>query len=160
IRHLEDDSRREEGDFLRLLLEEREEHLERIFRLMGVGGTFAVLLLAAAGWRIKADLAERRKLESELERFFSLSVDLLCIADFRGYFTRLSASWQAVLGWSVEELKTRPFIEFVHPEDREKTATEAARLAGGASTTGFENRYQCRDGSFRTLSWCAGADPK
>src|SRR5439155_17686672 len=81
--------------------------------------------------------------------------DMLCIASFDGTFKRVNQAWERVLGWSREELTGRPYLDFVHPEDRVRTTTEASRLATGTETVHFENRYQCRDGSYRWLAWSA-----
>ena len=98
---------------------------------------------------------ERRRAEEELDQFFALSLDLLCIVDFHGYFKRLNPSWPRTLGYTPEELRATPFIEFVHPDDRESTLREYARVNAGAHAIHFENRYRCRDGSYRWLSWTA-----
>jgi PAS domain S-box-containing protein len=97
--------------------------------------------------------------QEELRRFFSLSLDLLCIAGADGYFKKLNPAWTQVLGHSIEELCARPFIEFVHPDDRDATRAEARKLGAGGATIEFENRYRCRDGSYRILNWSAVADP-
>ena len=97
----------------------------------------------------------RKRVEAQVARFFTLSLDLLCIASPDGRLLRVNPAWTAQLGWSQEELLSRPFIELVHPEDVSKTLAEAARLARGNTTVGFENRYRCKDGSFRNLSWVA-----
>jgi len=86
-------------------------------------------------------------------RFFGLSRDLLCIADLNGYFLHLNPAWTTKLGWSKDYLKSKPFLEFVHPEDCESTLSEVNSLAQGRETIRFENRYQHRDGSYRWLSW-------
>ncbi|MEX1256683.1 MAG: ATP-binding protein [Gemmatimonadota bacterium] len=92
-------------------------------------------------------------LESE-QRFFSLSNTLLCIAGFDGYFRRVNSAWERVLGYSVEELTSRPWLDFVHPDDRERTIAEGSRLATTPDQAlEFENRYVCRDGSVRWFSW-------
>jgi PAS domain S-box-containing protein len=92
------------------------------------------------------------------DRFFELSFDLLCIAGFDGYFKLLSPSWEKALGYSLEELISRPFVEFVHPDDRQATASEAAKLGEGAITVSFDNRYLTKDGRYRWLYWSAVPD--
>ena len=96
--------------------------------------------------------------QEELVKFFEMSLDMLCIADMGGYFRRLNATWQATLGFSSEELSAVPYVDFVHPDDRESTLAEAARLRVGMDTVSFENRYRCKDGSYKCLRWCAHAD--
>ena len=93
------------------------------------------------------------------ERFFSISIDLLCFLDFNGYFKRLNPAWERTLGFSVEELMSRPFIEFVHPDDRERTLAQNSAVRGGDQALGFENRYLCKDGTYRWLRWNAAPDP-
>ena len=95
----------------------------------------------------------------ELLRFFEESSDLLCIADFHGQYKRLNPAWQRALGWTLEELRARPFLDFVHPDDRMVTRTEMDRLASGAATVAFENRYRCEDGSEKWLQWIASPLP-
>ena len=81
---------------------------------------------------------------------------MLCVANAEGYFVDLNPRWQQTLGWSVEELKAKPFIEFVHPDDVQSTIDESARLqTPGTTTVSFENRYVCKDGSYRWLQWSA-----
>ena len=106
-------------------------------------------------------LADRlRAVSSESTRFWELSTDLLCTAGFDGHIQRLNPAWEHMLGWTPAELRERPFVELVHPDDREKTESEAAGLATAASeTVGFENRYRCKDGSYRTLAWNATSVP-
>ena len=109
--------------------------------------------------RAAALLAERheeaRRAHETIERFFTLSLDLFCVRGFDGYFKRLNPAWPATLGWTVEELLERPFLEFVHPDDRAATVRKTGKLRCGAVTTSFENRYRCRDGSYRWLQWMA-----
>ncbi len=94
-----------------------------------------------------------------LQRFFDLSLELLCTASFDGYFKQLNPAWTEVLGWSREELRARPFIEFVHPDDLEATDLETSKLTTGAHVTiGFENRWRSKDGSWRWLRWTATID--
>jgi PAS domain S-box-containing protein len=105
------------------------------------------------------DITERRCAEEELESFFRLSLDMLAVTDFDGYFKRLNPVWERVLGWSREQLLARPYLDFVHPEDREATLAEASGLSRGLETFSFTNRYLCADGSYRWLLWKASPDP-
>ena len=90
--------------------------------------------------------------------FNSASINLICIAGYDGYFKQISPAFEHVLGYSVSDLLAKPFIEFVHPEDREQTLAELADLSKGQITFYFENRYQCRDGSYRWFVWSAYLD--
>jgi PAS domain S-box-containing protein len=92
------------------------------------------------------------------ERFFELSIDMLCVLGFDGYFRRLNAAWERTLGFTIDELKSRPFLEFVHPDDRARTLNQNRDVRGGGQALSFENRYMCRDGSFRWLRWNATRD--
>ena len=94
----------------------------------------------------------------DLEKLFALSLDLLCIAGLDGYFKRVNPSFTRVLGWPPEELTTRPFLDFVHPEDLDATLREVQKLAAGQPTISFENRYRCADGSYRYLLWTSQPD--
>lgn len=92
------------------------------------------------------------------DRFFDLSIDMLCFLDFSGYFKRLNPAWERTLGFTREELMSRPFIEFVHPDDRERTLNQNREVRGGGRALGFENRYLCKDGSYRWFLWNAAPD--
>jgi PAS domain S-box-containing protein len=100
----------------------------------------------------------RRQLSELEERFFTLSLDLLCCLDFNGYFNRLNPAWETTLGFTRQELMARPFIEFVHPDDRERTLAQNKGVRAGGHARGFENRYLCKDGSYRWLLWNAASD--
>ncbi len=93
------------------------------------------------------------------DRWFELTIDLLCIAGVDGYFRRLNPAWELALGWSLQELMSRPFIEFVHPEDIDTTLAEMDRLRRGHEALSFDNRYRCRDGTFRWLHWRTQSTP-
>jgi PAS domain S-box-containing protein len=106
------------------------------------------------GLMVAHDVTDRLRAEEHLERFFNQNLDMLCIAGFDGYFKRLNPVWERVLGWSTEELLAEPFVSFVHPDDRESTTHEAAKLAEGDHITIlFENRYRCKDGTYKWLQW-------
>jgi len=93
--------------------------------------------------------------ELDLREFADLSLNLLCIAGTDGYFKYLNPAWETTFGYSRKELFSRPYIEFVHPDDQQATVSEAAHVASGRSTLSFENRYRCKDGSYRWLLWSA-----
>ena len=97
----------------------------------------------------------RRAVREMEDRFFEDSIDMLCFLDFNGHFKRLNPAWERTLGFTREELMARPFIEFVHPEDRERTLNQNAEVRGGGRALGFENRYLCKDGSYRWFHWNA-----
>jgi PAS domain S-box-containing protein len=99
------------------------------------------------------DMSARRQAEVERDRLFNHSIDMLCVAGFDGYFRQVNPAWRKTLGWSDEELLSQPFNDFVHPEDRESTAAALSRLTVGEPVYAFENRYRCRDGGYRWVSW-------
>lgn len=104
------------------------------------------------------DITERRRAEEERDRFFNQSIDLMCIATAGGRFLRVNKAFVDTLGYSEEKLLSISFLDLIHPEDREGTASELAALESGASTLHFENRYLCADGTWRWLSWNSQPD--
>ena len=107
-----------------------------------------------------ADVADRLEAETKRNRFFTLSLDLLAIASFNDYFIQLNPVWMTTLGFEEHELKSRSVLEFVHPEDRAATAEVLTKLKLAAAPVYFENRYRCKDGSFRWLGWTAAPFPE
>jgi PAS domain S-box-containing protein len=104
----------------------------------------------------KSDAA--RAVHAMEDRFFANSIDMLCFLDFSGHFKRLNPAWERTLGFTRQELMSRPFIEFVHPDDRERTLQQNREVRGGAHALSFENRYLCKDGSYRWFRWNAAPD--
>ena len=94
------------------------------------------------------------------DRFFDLSIDMLTIAHFSGYFKRLNPAWEKTLGFTRQELQSTPMFDFVHPDDRERTVEQNRAVRAGGQTIGFENRYRCKDGSYRWLLWTSTGDPE
>src|SRR5262249_12501117 len=99
---------------------------------------------------------KRARADEMLDRFFTLSLDLLCISGFDGVFRRLNPAWERILGWTVEDLTTHPFLDFIHPADQGATLDEMEKLtAGNYSSIAFENRYRTKSGEYRWLMWTA-----
>ncbi len=98
---------------------------------------------------------EKQNMESlkNSDRVFNHALDMLCIAGYDGYFKVLNPSWKRVLGWSEEELLSKPWISYVHPDDVEDTKNIKATLVDGKAVFQFENRYICKDGAVKWLSW-------
>ena len=103
------------------------------------------------------DITERKRTEEERDRYFDLSIDLLCVASTSGYFKQVNPSFTRLLGYSEQELLSAPLLDWVHPEDITATRAELGRLAGGNDTFGFTNRYRRKDGSYCFLDWNARA---
>ena len=103
------------------------------------------------------ELAGRERAERDMERFFDLSLDMICIAGLDGYFKRLNPAWEKTLGYPIGELLARPFVEFIHPEDRAATNEVVREMDEGSEVVHFENRYRHKDGSYRWFAWKAPA---
>ena len=101
------------------------------------------------------DLSEKKKAEAELDQFFILSNDLLCIGGMNGYFKRLNATWEQMLGYTSEELMARPYLDLVHPDDHEAMVSEVKKLKNGANTINLRNRMIKKDQSLVWLEWNA-----
>ncbi len=99
------------------------------------------------------DITEIKTQSEELEGFFDVNLDLLCIADLEGHFLKTNNSWGEILGYSTDELSKRHFLDFVHPEDRQATLEAMAILVRGDAVLHFTNRYRCKDGSYRHIEW-------
>ena len=92
-------------------------------------------------------------------RFIDLSIDMFCTAGFDGFFKTLNPSFENTLGFTTAELLAKPYLEFIHPEDRGATVAEDSRLQNREVTIAFENRYLCKDGSYKWMMWNAVAVP-
>ncbi len=123
-------------------------------RVWLLGFVFAVVGLAVSTFM--GSLYSRLEIGN---RFIDLSVDMFCIAGFDGFFKGLNPPFPKTLGFTTEELLAKPYLEFIHPDDRQATVAEAARLENREVTFAFENRYQCKDGSYKWLLWNAVSVP-
>ena len=141
---------------------------ERAVELMRLGAADYLLKdrLTRLGQAVTQTLLKRQltsakhKAEEDRQQFFLLALDLLCVIDFDGYFKDFNPAWQTILGWSVEELRARPYVEFLHSDDLESTIAETQALMDLRKTKiSFECRWRCKDGSYRWLLWNAAAIP-
>lgn len=103
--------------------------------------------------RIAQELEAYGEIKKEWEWFFENSIDMLCVAGMDGYFKKVNRAFTETLGYAREELLARPFVDFVHPDDVQKTLEELHRLGAGLTCVNFENRYRACDGSWHWLAW-------
>ena len=147
------------GDYTRRVKADRRDEIGRL----GVAFNVMAARVAESHEHLEARVHERthdlEEARAELDRFFSLSLDLLCIAGTDGRFRRVNPAWELTLGWTAEDLTAIPYIDLVHPDDRAATLRESAKLADGGTTIGFENRYRTKGGSYRWLSWKSASLP-
>ncbi len=103
------------------------------------------------------DITDKKQATDELNRFFTLSQDLLCIVGKDGTIVRLNPQWESTLGYPLAEILARPYTDFIHPDDLPVTSEASATLNDASRLSGFVNRYRCRDGSYRAIEWTAHA---
>lgn len=114
-----------------------------------------IMMLLMQNRRRKSAEESLRQKTDELDRFFSVTLDLLCIANTSGYFLRLNPAWEKVLNYSNEELLSNRFLDLVHPDDLTSTRETVTKLALQREVIHFENRYRRKDGTYRLLEWTA-----
>ena len=91
----------------------------------------------------------------EVERYFTLAPEMVVLAGFDGYWKRVNPTVEALLGYTERDWRARPFMEFIHPDDRERSEEETRRVFAGATVRAFENRVLCKDGSHKWIEWTA-----
>lgn len=165
-----DDVHPEDVDRCRELLRDahdRRQAFELQYRLRRPDGTWGVVHERGVpvagpgvhvGTCVDIEPSDMPEAYSGVAELFEMSLDNLCVAGLDGYFKRVNPSWTRTLGWSREELLSRPSAEFVHPDDREATLAARAQLRDGTPLRFFENRYLCKDGSYRWFEWRSVAD--
>lgn len=107
---------------------------------------------------IVRDITDLKQAESDRQRIFEVSLDMLCVFGFDGHFKDLNPSWSRTLGWSTEELKEKSWLDIATPEDRNSSLAISKRLLQGERIIGFENRCLCKDGSVKWLAWSSYPD--
>jgi diguanylate cyclase (GGDEF)-like protein/PAS domain S-box-containing protein len=120
---------------------------------------FTAISLTVVMLLITEIVARRARADERARHFFDLSRDMLCTANMDGYFVELNDAWTRSLGYDLDELRQDPFVERVHPDDRERTEAEAAGLFEGVETLSFENRYLAKDGTWHWLRWSSQLSP-
>ena len=125
-----------------------------LFVLFGATILYSTQKRRRAAYLAKAE-SETHLLEAnaQLENFFNITPDLLCIADTEGHFRKLNPSWETVLGYPMAELENARFLDLVHPEDMAATREAMSALSHGKMVTGFTNRFRHRDGTYRYIEW-------
>jgi PAS domain S-box-containing protein len=110
---------------------------------------------------IARDITQLKQAEEQLERIYNLSLDMICVADFNGYFTKVNPAFEQVLGYTQQELLSKPFIDLVHPEDRKSTQDMInQKLSKGYEAIDFQNRYRCKNSEYKWFSWTARSIPE
>ncbi|HBJ86299.1 MAG TPA: hypothetical protein DDZ88_21035, partial [Verrucomicrobiales bacterium] len=144
-----------EGGLLLSDFRSKAQALSRMtMTVVAFGGVLSLGMIGFASVIVRRDFKKRRLAEAERDRFFTLPLDMLCIASADGYFKQVNPAFTHTLGWGAEDFLRRPFLDFVHPDDRQATRREVERqVVSGEKVLHFENRYQHKDGSWRVLSW-------
>ena len=117
-------------------------------------------LLARTFNQMADELEVRVEELHEFQKFFELSLNLLCIAGTDGYFKRVNPAFTRALGWDEDRLLGSPFLDLVHPDDKEATQAEIDKLSQGIPTINFVNRFECTDGSYKWLRWTSHPEPE
>jgi PAS domain S-box-containing protein len=113
------------------------------------------LALAAVAGVLALTRDPPRQAMPEVERYFTLAPEMVILAGFDGYWKRVNPMVEALLGYTERDWRSRPFMEFIHPDDRERSDEETRRVFAGATVRAFENRVLCKDGSHKWIEWTA-----
>lgn len=101
------------------------------------------------------DISRSKQAEKERDRLFNYALDMYCIVDFDGNFKQLNPAWEKTLGWSKAEMVGQPYLNFIHPDDHNASVNAARSIEGGEDLLSFDNRYLCKDGTYKWFSWVA-----
>ncbi len=150
------------GKTTQYVIEHRLRHKDGSWRwIMTRGGIFEDASGMPTRWvGCNVDITQLRQIEEslakkseELDRYFSSSLEMLCIASTDGQFIRLNPEWERVLGYPIAELEGSSFLELVHPDDLQETLQATSKLESQEEILNFVNRYRCKDGSYRWIEW-------
>ena len=146
------------------LLKDRKKQLNKAINTVRVWMILFIMLSGTLLFYTTINLfrqqSKRKEKEKELKKFMDSSLDVLCAVDAKDYFLQVSAACETVWGYTADELISKPLIDFVYPEDREKTNKTAINVMAGNNMTNFENRYIRKDGSLVPIARPARWDPK
>ncbi len=127
--------------------------------LVGTMAIVVVTIIRSARWATEPDV-QRERAEVERDQFFEMSLDMLVVTGTDGVFRRVNHAWVAAFGYQAAEVEGRPWTDFIHPDDLERTIAQADRnLVQGEPAVAFANRYRCSDGSYRWLEWMSQVAP-
>ncbi|RPI16700.1 MAG: PAS domain S-box protein [Ignavibacteriae bacterium] len=126
--------------------------------ILPAGLAFALLFITLGYLLIRRDMIARQKAEEELDKIFKLSPDLICVIDSAGKFVRANPAWEKTLGYPVNELISRPYVELVHPDDVERSREVSKDIRKGKTGYLFENRFRTKKGNYRWLQWSTTAN--
>lgn len=153
IRRILYDLEREEANSQLSHLNELDISLEQQRSMLYFGFGTGIILLIVSGLFVMRTLRQKDKAEAELNRFFASSPDMFCIVDLDTNFKRINPVFEELLGYDLREIMTKSFLDLIHPDDRELTISEISKLKSTLRPVSFENRYLCKDGSFKWFSW-------
>jgi len=153
IRNLIDTMKDDENQLLAVNTMKTDASANRTIMVILITGSLSIMIVLIALYFINIDNIKRKKAEEELNRFFTLSLDMMCIIGDDGYFKRINPAFEDVLGYTRDELFSKPYHEFIHPEDKEKTLTEVTKMINEGTKLTIENRCIRKDGTYRWLAW-------
>lgn len=99
------------------------------------------------------DISEKKKAEQERDLFYNISIDMIGVAEYDGYFKRVNPAFEKTLGYTEKEFISTSYLEFINPDDIQKTNEEGIKLAAGEPTLNFINRYKCKNGKYKWIEW-------
>ena len=115
-------------------------------------------LFISTAINVTEDIFIRQQLEKQtqqLEKFFTVNLDLLTIIDFEGYFVRVNRIWKEILGYDLSEIEGKSIFDFIHPDDIDATQKVMNQLNNNQEVSYFVNRYKTKNGDYRTFEWRA-----